>query len=275
MPVPTINTATCKSALVRTRIPGYNFCLNPYVGCAHRCRYCYADTTLRFANIEGKWGEFVTAKVNFPQVLKKELVRRRSPLGRVLLGTVTDAYQPAEVEYRLTRSSLQAFVDEYPAAEIDILTKSDLVTRDADLLKKLRGCSVGFSINNTDDKLAVHFEPGASTPSARLQAAGLLVGAGIHVWVFIAPVLPGVTDAPGRLESLFTALQKAGIKDVYIDPLNPYSASVERLRQTYRQAVPHALKALDYYLANRRSYLKKLSTQVQILSGKYGFQLSL
>lgn len=112
MPKATTNPTYCKTALNKTGILGYRYCLNPYTGCSHGCRYCYADTVLRFSGRTGKWGEFVAAKVNFPEVLRRELRRKRAPLGRVIFGTVTDAYQPAETEFGLTRNSLEVFAEE-------------------------------------------------------------------------------------------------------------------------------------------------------------------
>ncbi|MCL6447178.1 MAG: hypothetical protein K6U04_03340 [Armatimonadetes bacterium] len=109
-----ISPTYCKTALNKTGIPGYRYCLNPYVGCSHGCLYCYVDTVLRFSGRAGKWGEVVVAKVNFPEVLRRELRRKRAPLGRVIFGTVTDAYQPAEAEFGLTRSSLEVFAEERP-----------------------------------------------------------------------------------------------------------------------------------------------------------------
>ena len=100
-----IRDVFCKSALNRTGIPGYDYCMNPYGGCTHACRYCYAPYICRFTGHAEKWGEFLDVKVNFPAVLEKQLSRRRTqPKGRILLGTVLDAYQPAEARYEITRS---------------------------------------------------------------------------------------------------------------------------------------------------------------------------
>jgi len=263
----------CKTALNRTGIPGYRYCLNPYIGCSHGCRYCYADTVLRFSGRAGKWGESVAAKVNFPEVLRRELQRKRTLLGRIIFGTVTDAYQPAEAEFGLTRNSLEVFAEERPDAEIDLLTKSDIVVRDVDILKKLKNCSVGFTVTTPDDKVASVLEPGAAPPSARLLAAKRLVGEGINVWAFIAPVLPGVSDTPGALEKLMVTLKEAGVREVCLDSLNPYPASIERLRIACRASLPWALKRLEQYLSDPRGYLRKLSEELAALSQKYGCDL--
>lgn len=260
----------CKTALNRTGIGGYRYCLNPYFGCAHGCLYCYADTVLRFASRAGKWGGSVAPKVNFPEVLRRELRRKRALSGRIIVGTVTDAYQPAEAEFGLTRNSLEILAEECPYVEIELLTKSDLVVRDADLLRKLQNCSVGFTVTVPYDGASSVLEPGAAPPSARLRAAGKLAAAGIDVWAFIAPVLPGITDAPGVLEELIVALREAGIKEVYLDALNPYPASVERLMAAYRTSFPRVLKCLERYLSDPSGYLRALSGELVALSRRYG-----
>ncbi|WP_027717501.1 SPL family radical SAM protein [Desulfovirgula thermocuniculi] len=275
MPVKAVEAVCCKTALSKTGIPGYRFCLNPYTGCVHACRYCYADTVLRFAGHAAEWGEFVRAKVNFPEVLRRELRRKKSLAGRVILGTVTDAYQPAEAVYNLTRSALEVLLAEWPEVEIDLLTKSDLVVRDLDLFKSLKGSSVGFTVTTADDGAAAVLEPGAAPPSARLRAARRLIEGGISVWAFVAPVLPGITDAPGALEGLLNALRGAGIREIYFDPLNPYPAAVRRLKVAYRRAFRRALGRLEDYLRDPQSYMRLFSRRLAALSpeGDSGMRL--
>ncbi|MBE0617498.1 MAG: radical SAM protein, partial [Proteobacteria bacterium] len=120
-----------KSILSRSRIPGATYCVNPYVGCAHACRYCYASFMKRFTGHAEPWGEFVDARVNAREVLERQV--RRAPPGPVLLSTVTDPYQPAEERYRLTRAFLEVLLRSgFP---VDVLTKSPLVLKDLDLLE--------------------------------------------------------------------------------------------------------------------------------------------
>ncbi|MGQ9531441.1 MAG: radical SAM protein [Desulfotomaculales bacterium] len=260
----------CQTALNRTRIPGYRYCLNPYLGCAHGCRYCYADTTLRLSGPPARWGEFVAAKVNFAEVLRRELGRKGSPTDRILLGTVTDAYQPAEVEYGLTRACLETLVEVCPGAEVDVLTKSDLVVRDADLWRRLRHSSVGFTVTTLRDDVAAVLEPGAPPPRARIRAASCLLAAGVPVWVFVAPLLPGFTDAPGALEELVATLQAAGVRKILVDTLNPYPAAVGRLREAYARHLRRATGHLERYLADRRGYLRGLPERLARLGRRYG-----
>lgn len=265
-----IKPVHCKTALNRTGIAGYRYCLNPYFGCAHGCLYCYADTVLRFQSRAEKWGGYIAPKVNFPEVLRRELRRKRALSGRIIVGTVTDAYQPAEAEFGLTRNSLEILTEEHPEVEVEFLTKSDLVVRDEDLLRKLRNCSVGFTVTVPGDGAASVLEPEAAPPSARLHAAGKLAAAGIDVWAFVAPVLPGITDAPGVLERLVGALREAGVREVYLDALNPYPASVKRLMVAYRASFPRAVRCLERYLSDPSGYLRALSGRLAALSRRYG-----
>ncbi|MBC7105567.1 MAG: radical SAM protein [Firmicutes bacterium] len=264
----------CKTALNRSRIPGYRYCLNPYLGCAHGCRYCYADTTLRFSGHPARWGEFVAAKVNFPEVLRRQLGRKGDPAGRILVGTVTDAYQPAEAEYGLTRACLEALLEVRPEARVDVLTKSELVVRDADLWRRLRHSSVGFTVTTIRDEVAAALEPGASPPRARIRAAARLRAAGVPVWAFVAPLLPGLTDAPGALEELVRALVAAGVRDISVDPLNPYPAAVARLREAYARHLRRATGQLERYLSDPRGYLRGLPERLARLERLYGCRVA-
>lgn len=253
MPGITAKEVLCKSALNKTGIPSYEYCMNPYTGCSHGCLYCYASFMCRFSGHREKWGEFLDVKVNFPEMLKKQLNRRTPPKGRVLLGSVTDVYQPAEEEYEITRASLELLA-EYDQLEVHILTKSNLIVRDIAVLKQLKGCQTGFTITTVDDNAARVFEPYAAVPSLRLEAAEQLIKAGIYVWVFVAPLLPGISDTDPALISLFQSLHKIGIEDILIDFLNPYPLAVHNLKEAYSSHFPKALPELNDYLQNQGRY---------------------
>ena len=118
-----------KTILTKTAIPGFDYCVNPYVGCGHGCRYCYASFMKRFTGHKEPWGEFVDIKVNAPDLMKKQL--RRARMGLVAIGTVTDPYQPLERKYRITRRILKALLErQFP---VNVLTRSPLCLRDIDL----------------------------------------------------------------------------------------------------------------------------------------------
>jgi len=236
---------TCKTALVKSGIPGVEYVINPYLGCGHGCRYCYAVFMKRYARrLQGlPWGGFVEAKVNIAEALRRELARKRQR-GRALLASVCDPYQPLEARYRLTRQCLEALRDY--GWGVDILTRSPLVTRDLDLLGGTPQVSVGFSIPTDDDKVRRVTEPQAPPIPARIGALKRVAQAGVSTWVFIAPILP---LNPARLAELIYPW--AG--HVMMDPLN-YRRQVQAL--FHRQGWDYALT--DEYAAATRSELVRL-----------------
>lgn len=187
-----VREVRARSILTRSNLPGADFCINPYLGCSHACRYCYARFMARYAERAEPWGEFVDVKVNAAELLRTKLAGMRRPAGEVLIGTVTDAYQPLEREYGLTRELLSLL----PASGfgVFILTKSDLVIRDLDLLAEFEDCTVSLTITATDDAVRRALEPGAALPARRLEALRQLKVHGIATRVFIGPILPGLTD---------------------------------------------------------------------------------
>ncbi|BDG02940.1 SPL family radical SAM protein [Anaeromyxobacter oryzae] len=210
-----------RTVLTRTGIPGYDWCLNPYVGCEHGCSYCYASFMKRFTGHTEPWGAFVDAKVNAPDVLRRQL--RRARRGSVLVGTVTDAYQPIEREYRLTRRCLEALAErQFP---VSVLTRSPLCVRDADVFRRFEDLSVGFSIPTDDDEVRKRFEPHAPPIPARIEALRTLHREGIRTYVFAGPLLP--MNPPRLVELVGEAAD-----EVLVDRLN-YQEKVVRL---YRAA---------------------------------------
>jgi len=184
-----VTEITVKSALVRSKIPGVEYVINPYLGCAHGCRYCYAVFMRKYARHHraDPWGSFVEVKVNIAEVLRRELAKKKKP-GRVMLASVCDPYQPVEARYRLTRQCLEALIGH--SWGVSILTKSPLVTRDLDLLKDAPDVSVGFSIGTDDERVRAILEPQAPPIAARIEALRQLHEAGVRTWVFVAPILP-------------------------------------------------------------------------------------
>jgi DNA repair photolyase len=227
-----ITAITARTALVRSKIPGVAYVINPYLGCGHGCRYCYAVFMRKYSRNHARspWGEFVEVKVNIPEVLRVELSRKKRR-GRALLSSVCDPYQPAELKYRLTRSCLE-ILGEYGWG-VDILTRSPLVCRDLDLLTGLPDVSVGLSIPTDDDRVRQVLEPQAPPIGARVAALRRLRQAGLKPWVFIAPMLP---MNPERLYELLAP----HVGRVLMDPLN-YRGQVRALFNR---------RGWDYYLTD-------------------------
>jgi DNA repair photolyase len=206
-----------KQILTRCGIPGFDYTVNPYVGCAHGCSYCYAAFMKRFTGHAEPWGAFVDAKVNAPHLLRRQL--RRAKPGRVIVSSVTDPYQPAERARRLTRGCLEALLDfRFP---VSVLTRSPLVLRDLDLLARFRDVEVGFSIPTHDDAVRRLVEPHAPPIAARLEALRAVRAAGVRTYAFVGPLLP--QDPARTVEAIGDA---AG--EVLVDRMN-YAGHVRAL----------------------------------------------
>ena len=184
-----ITEITVKTALVRSKIAGVDFVVNPYLGCGHGCLYCYASFMARYSHHHKRypWGTFVEVKCNIVEVLHSELSRKRRK-GTVMMSSVCDPYQPMERKYRLTRQCIEA-LKEFGWG-IDILTRSPLVTRDIDLLSDTSSVAVGITIPTDSDHVRTVLEPNAPSIRNRLTALKQLYDAGIDTWVFIGPLLP-------------------------------------------------------------------------------------
>ncbi len=195
-----IQTIQCRSVLTKSNLPKVDYCINPYVGCLHACVYCYARFMKRFTGHSEPWGHFLDIKLNAPDVLAKELAKGPKR-GTVLLGSVTDAYQPSERKYGITRAILAVLLKhDFP---VSILTKSDLVLRDTDLLKQFSDCEVGLTITSVDEDVAHNFEPHSSSLKKRVGALETLHRNGIVTYAFVGPILPELTD----LGAIFKAIQ--------------------------------------------------------------------
>jgi DNA repair photolyase len=181
-----IKEIKAKSILTKSGIPGAHYCINPYTGCAHGCKYCYASFMKRFTNHTEPWGSFVDVKINAPDLLKRQI--KRSKKGTIIISSVTDPYQPLEVRYELTRKCLEELIP-YQFS-VDILTKSPLVRRDIDLFKQFKDIEVGITITTNDERIRKIFEPKAPPVEARIQTIKKLHEARIRTYVFIGPILP-------------------------------------------------------------------------------------
>ncbi len=202
-----------KSVLNRVQGMGFRWSINPYRGCAHGCPFCYARRTHWFLQQDGvaEWSTKVFVKVNAPAVLRAELQRYSWKRELVAVGTATDPYQPAEARYQITRQVLEALADHRTPATV--VTRSPLVLRDTDVLVKLAraaGVTVCVSVATLDPHLARRIEPTVALPHQRLRTVAELSRAGICTGVMLAPVLPGLTDDPSTLKSVFRAASEAG-----------------------------------------------------------------
>jgi len=265
---PIVREVECKSILTRSGIPSVDYAINPYVGCEHGCVYCYATFMKRFTGHEEEWGTFVDVRVNAPRVLARQLKRIRP--ADVNLGTVTDAYQPLERDYGVTRTCLEVLLDyDIP---ICILTKSALVLRDLDLLKRLNSVEVAFTITTLDDGVRSIFEPRASPIQERLEALHLLGEAGISTWAFCGPLLPLLSDGEEQMDALFRELEQAGIGYVLVDSLNLRGAAWGRVKKVLRAHYPDLVDRYRALHTNRKPYHAALMERSRRLAARHGLR---
>lgn len=286
--------------------------INPYTGCAFGCAYCYAryahryaverasasapDVGLRHELLEmPPWLAFerrIFVKQNAAEALGAQLrsmaripARWRSLREQgIAIGTATDPYQPAERRYRVTRSILEVLAG-YAGVPVSVTTKSPLVTRDIDLLRRIGECSevvVHVSLITLDRELARRLEPRSPTPESRLRAIERLRAAGIDAGVFVMPVLPGITDGAEALDALVRRVADAGATHLASHALQLRATARRRylpfieqefpeLAPRYRNAYAGGYTVSEKYRAGLRAYMQGLCLKYGV---RWGFSRS-
>ena len=272
-------TLPAKSLLnrcVSNRQMPFTWTINPYRGCEFGCRYCYARYTHEFMEMRDgmEFEQKIYVKQHAAGLLRHDL-RRVKPDESIALGTATDPYQPAERRYAITRGILEEFA-RHRGFELGIVTKSNLIVRDLDLLKevaKANRLSVHMTVTTLDVELARILEPRAPRPDLRIDAVRALSQAGLRVGVSCSPVVPGITDAPKDLEALIRTAAEAGADYVFANPLflKPCSAAV--FLPFLEQNFPHLAENYRQRYRDRvflpPAYGKRLSELVKRLREKY------
>jgi len=260
------------------RMP-FSWTINPYRGCEFACKYCYARYTHEFMEMRDgiEFEQKIFIKQHAADLLRQELRRVKSG-EEIAIGTATDPYQPAERRFEVTRAILEEF-SRHKSFDIGIVTKSNLVLRDTDVLREISKHNklfVNLTITTLNADLARILEPRAPRPDLRLEAMTKLNQAGVDAGVICAPVLPGITDSPRDLEALVRAAAEAGAKYIFANSLflKPCSAAVFMpfLEQEFPHLVASYRKRYDHraFLAN--SYRKRLSQLMARLRQKYGIR---
>ena len=203
----------CRTALNHVIGMPFAWSLNPYMGCAHRCTFCYVRAFERRADrpSDERYGRSIRVKTNVVAVLRAELRRASWARDLVLVGAATDPYQPAEGRFRLTRGCLEAFAER--SNPFSIITRGPMVVRDIDVLQdaaRRARVSVSVSVPTLDDAIWRVTEPGTAPPRQRLRAVRALADAGVRVGVALAPILPGLSDRPELLAEAVRAARDAG-----------------------------------------------------------------
>jgi DNA repair photolyase len=267
-----LNEIQCKSALTKCGFPGGGLTINPYVGCLHGCIYCYARFMKRFTGHEEEWGTFIDVKTNIADVLQKEVKSSRFKDQKIFISTVTDPYQPLEKKYQLTRKILEILKDyDNP---INILTKSDLVLRDLDLLKQFKNIDVNFTINTLDEKWQGLSEPAASTAKKRLEAASILSKEGIGVIAMMGPYWPVFTNP----DELFREFNRVGIKQIFSESLNTMGQNWQGVERMIKNNYPELLKEFQNIFFNPHSFYEfyeNAKDRIMTLSAKYNIPVNI
>jgi DNA repair photolyase len=236
--------------------------LNPYMGCAHRCTFCYVRAFEARADRpwDDRYGASIRVKTNVAEVLRRELTRPSWEPGPVAVGAATDPYQPAEGRYRLTRACIEAFAE--AANPFSIITRGPLIVRDVDVLAQAArrsDVSVTFSVPTLDAEIWRRTEPGTAPPRQRLRALSKLVEAGIDARVGMAPILPGLSDRPELLAEVVREARAAGATGIWANLLYLRPGTREHFLAALEADWPELLPAYER-LYRGGAYLPKAET---------------
>src|ERR1700691_5704165 len=275
-------TLSAKSLLNRSisrRGMPFTWTINPYRGCEFACRYCYARYTHEFMEMRdgAEFEQKIYVKQHTADLLRRDL-RRVKPGEAIALGTATDPYQPAERRYEVTRGILEEFT-RHRGFELGIVTKSNLVVRDVDLLRAVgqnNVLSIHITITTLNVELARILEPRAPRPDLRMEAVRQLSRAGLTVGVSCSPVLPGITDSPPDLEAVVRAAAAAGAGHIFAGPLflKPCSAAIflPFLEQHFPELVENYRQRYQDRSFLPPSYGKRVAELIARFREKYGIR---
>jgi len=248
----------CRSALNRVTGMPFNWSLNPYMGCVHRCTFCYVRAFERRADRPSgsEYGTSIRVKTNVAEVLRCELARPSWARESIAIGAATDPYQPAEGRFRLTRSCLEVLAA--AANPFGLITRGPMIVRDVDVLSdaaRRSDVSVTFSVPTLDLDVWRRTEPGTAPPHQRLRALEKLVAAGIRTSVGMAPILPGISDEPRQLAEVVRAAREAGACGIWANVLYLRAGTREHFLESLEREWPELLPEYER-LYDRRAYLR-------------------
>ena len=252
----------CKVALNRVKGMPFDWSLNPYMGCVHRCTFCYVRAFEQRADrpSDNRYGASIRVKINVADVLRAQLQRPSWRGEPIAIGAATDPYQPAEGRYRLTRGCLEVLRD--AAQPFSIITRGPLIVRDAELLAdaaRRADVSVTFSVPTLDPDVWRTTEPGTSPPRQRLRALEVLVEHGVRASVGMAPLLPGLSDAPDQIRRVVEAARAAGACGIWANVLYLKPGTKEHFMECLARDWPELVADYEQLYA-RRAYLAAADT---------------
>lgn len=263
-----VNEISCQKLLSPTSIEIADYVINPYRGCVYGCLYCYARKNKAFLKQNKKWGSFVDVKINALDMLDKELDMVCPK--RVLIGSITESYQPAENKYKLTRGVLKRLAAR--KIPVTILTKSNLIIRDIDLLSELKENKICFTINTLDEEDKLVFEPFSSSVKARIKAVKELNDAGVNTYVHVGPVFPFITDVYGLMAELSDTT-----KALVFESYNMHVSKEEEVYDAVKRSFPGRYNDFCAVFASEERYNEywaKLEKEILQLNQKYNYKIN-
>ena len=269
----------CKTALNPVKGMGFKWSLNPYMGCVHRCTFCYVRHFEHRSDrpSDDRYGTSIRIKTNVAEVLRKELARASWQHEDVAIGAATDPYQPAEGRYKLTRACLETLHD--ASNPFSIITRGPMIVRDLDVLveaAKRASVSVTFSVPTVDEDVWRRTEPSTAHPRQRLKAVQALVEAGINARVGMAPILPGISDRPEQLREVVRAARRAGATGIWANLLFLRPGTREHFLGHLAEDWPEQLAYYEELYAEKAylgaDLMKPLRNEVSKLAREYGIK---
>ncbi|MEJ7568262.1 MAG: radical SAM protein [Gaiellaceae bacterium] len=253
----------CRSALNRVQGMPFEWSLNPYMGCAHRCTFCYVRAfELRAERpSDDRYGRSIRVKTNVAQVLARELARPSWRGEGIAIGAATDPYQPCEGRYRLTRACLEVLAA--ASNQFSLITRGPMIVRDLDVLQTASAraeVSIMFSVPTLDDEVWRTTEPGTAPPRQRLKALEELVAGGVKASVGMAPILPGLSDRPEQLAAVVEAARESGATSIWANLLHLRPGTREHFLAALSCDWPEELARYER-LYDGRAYLASAETQ--------------
>lgn len=231
-----------------------DYVINPYIGCIHGCIYCYARFMKRFTNHHEPWGKFLDVKINAPELIPKNIKKYKNK--SIMISSVTDPYQPAERKYKLMRGILENLIPLQP--DLCVMTKSDLITRDIDLLKPFKKCIAGVSLSLLNDSIRKEVEPFASSVEQRINAVKQLKKAGIRTFIFVSPMFPELTGWKG-----IVAKTKNFIDEYWFENLNLYPNLQDNIFQWLKNYHPKLVKEYRKIYFTKNDYWDRIEKEIE------------
>jgi DNA repair photolyase len=273
----TYQEVRCRSALNKVKGKAYmQWSLNPYRGCTHGCHYCFARRYHSHLELGAgdQFASVIFVKINFVEVLRRELDKPSWKKESIGFGTATDPYQPIEGTYRISRGVLEALRD--AATPVGIVTKGPMIVRDIDVLQDLSArasCRVHMSVPTVDDEAWEKLEPGVAHPMQRLRAVRQLVDAGIDCGVLMAPIVPGFSTQPKKIEATIKAIADSGATSIGAMVMHMDGGTKDHFMALLQSEYPDLVPMYDELYASRyvkKDYEKRVQEVVSLMRQRYG-----